>query len=334
MLKKLCLMALLASLAACGDPLRNLDRLSDVDLAETEPVAQALPSEDEIAREGFLGTTAADPETNTAAQLQPADPAPERTGGFLGLLRRVVPNTDPAPQDAAAIAPAVLDAETAPQTPLEQTTTVLETNPEDPATDEPVLLASLTPTEEPPRKRAGLFARIASPQKDKPRTGPDAADVSYGTVLPYGVIARVCEARRKPMGRKVEKANARGFALFDSNPDSAAPRTFYLTGFPDGCPRQLTAASVLLGAPSFYEQLHYGPAGKHLAYGSTDKAYEKVKSRVCGARKGKPCGSKIGQLEKSTFFVNTYERLGGNARWSELLIHDGEVLAASLKSND
>ncbi|MBM1311394.1 hypothetical protein JQT66_14215 [Sulfitobacter mediterraneus] len=334
MLKKLCLVALLASLAACGDPLRNLDRLSDVDLAETEPVAQALPTEDEIAREGFLGTTAADPATNTAAQLQPADPAPEKRGGLLGLLRRVVPNTDPAPQDTAALAPVVLDAEPAPQTPVEQTTTVLETTPEDPATDAPILLASLTPTEEPPRKRAGLFARIAAPKKDKPRTGPDATDVPYGTVLPYGVIARVCEARRKPMGRKVEKANARGFALFDSNPDSAAPRTFYLTGFPDGCPRQLTAASVLLGAPSFYEQLHYGPAGKHLAYGDTDKAYEKVKSRVCGARKGKPCGSKIGQLEKSTFFVNTYERLGGNARWSELLIHNGEVLAASLKSND
>ncbi|UWR14575.1 hypothetical protein [Sulfitobacter sp. M368] len=334
MLKKLCLMALLASVAACGDPLRNMDRLSDVDLAETEAVAQALPTEEEIAREGFLGTAAADPATNTAAQLQPAEPAPEKTGGFLGLLRRVVPNTEAAPKDAAATAPTVLNAEAAPQPSDTETAVVLDTTADDQPADDPVLLASLSPAEETPRKRRGLFARVAAPQKDKPRTGPDATDVPYGTVLPYGVIARVCEARRKPLGRKVEKANARGFALFDSNPDSAAPRTFYLTGFPDGCPRQLTAASVLLGAPSLYEQLHYGPAGKHLAYGATDKAYEKVKSRVCGARKGKPCGSKISQLEKTTFFVNTYERFGGNARWSELLIHDGEVLAASLKSND
>ena len=334
MLKKLFLLAVLTSLAACGDPLRNLDRLSDVDLAETEPVAQALPTDDEIAREGFLGTAAADPATNTGAQFQPVEPAPERRGGLLGLLRRVVPNTDPAPQDAAAIAPMVLDADAAPQPPSNETSVVLDTDPDAPTADDPVLLASLTPTQETPRKRRGLFARVVAPAADKPRTGPDAKDVPYGTILPYGVIARVCEARRKPMGRKVEKSNARGFALFDSNPDAATPRTFYLTGFPDGCPRQLTAASVLLGAPSFYEQLHYGPAGKHLAFGATDKAYEKVKSRVCGARKGKPCGSKIGQLEKSTFFVNTYERFGGNARWSELLIHDGEVLAASLKSKD
>ena len=90
---------------------------------------------------------------------------------------------------------------------------------------------------------------------------------------------------------------------------------------------------MLIGGATFYEQLHFGPGGDNLPYGETDKAYEGVKRKVCGARKGKPCGSKIAKMEKSTFFISAYERFGNSSRWSELLIHDGNVLAAAIKPN-
>ena len=115
--------------------------------------------------------------------------------------------------------------------------------------------------------------------------------------------------------------------------DAEEMRTFYITGFDDGCPRQLTAAHVLLGAPSFYELLHYGPAGEHLAQGETDAAYERVKREVCGARKGRPCGAQIKRLERSTFFVNAYPRADDNTGWSEMLIHKGTVMATAQKSS-
>jgi hypothetical protein len=108
-------------------------------------------------------------------------------------------------------------------------------------------------------------------------------------------------------------------------------RTWYITGFSDGGPRQLTAANALLGSASLYETLHYGPGGENLPTGETDKAYEKIKRKVCGTRRGKPCGSKINQMDKSTFFVTAYQRFGNSSRWAEVLVHDGAVIAAVIK---
>ncbi|MGJ8616785.1 MAG: hypothetical protein ACSHWS_08065 [Sulfitobacter sp.] len=187
-----------------------------------------------------------------------------------------------------------------------------------------------------PKKRGGvlgLFRRNASSNNDTSASDTDAQTTPFGTVLPYGVVARVCDAKGKSLGQKVDQPVAKGYALYDSAPGSAVARTYYITGFSDGCPRQITAANVLLGAPSSYEALHYGPAGQHLTVAATDEAYEKVKARVCGARPGKPCGSKIRRLEKTTFFISAYDSFGNSARWSELLVHDGEVVASAIKSN-
>lgn len=308
MFRHLCLYVLLAALAGCADPLRGVDRISDVNLTEDQPTAQVLPLDQE-------GASAA--VTDIAGNATGDAPPVKQPRGLLGLLSRVmpVPDVEPAATEKLAILDADAVETTAPQT--------------EPA---PVVLASLVPEPTQKPKRKGFLSRIL-PEKTPPRSGPDAMDVPYGTKLPYGVIARVCEARLKPMGRKIERASARGYALFDSDPDSGAPRTYYITGFADGCPRQLTAANVLLGAPSFYEQLRYGPVGADLPKGATDAAYEKIKSQVCGVRQGKPCGSKIKALEKTTFFVNSYEWYGENTRWSELLIHDGAVIASALKTS-
>ncbi|GLQ25605.1 hypothetical protein [Sulfitobacter pacificus] len=331
-------LGLLLVLSACGDPLAGVMRISDVDLAETDATAQALPSDEEIAREGFFGTdAAASSETpvegaalsdttrassQAAEEAVGAEPAPQ--GGLFGLLRRAVPARKPATggakrtlsADAFENAKSAEAAAAAPEATVE--------------------LAALSPEPEelPARpERRGLFSRLTAGGASAQAAESNLPEVDYGTVLPYGVIARNCAAKRQPLGRKVDAARSSGYALYDSQPNAAGMRTFYITGFDDGCPRQITAAHVLLGEPSFYEQLHYGPAGQHLAFGATDKAYEKVKGRVCGVRKGKPCGSKMKKLERETLFVNAYERLNDNTRWSEQLIHGGEVVASEIKSN-
>jgi len=321
-LKQFCVVASLLVLTACGDPLAGLTRISEVDLAETDPVANAVPTDAEVAREGFFGSSDVEPvATGDAVVAATAGPAPK---GIWGLLRRSgsaagaaqVPDEQSGIKDVAdpnSGTDALLDVEDA---------TVVDQQ-------EPVQLASLEPAA--PKRRFGLFGGVA-PGALTSTTSDDVDDVAYGTVLPYGQIARSCEARRKPLGRKIESASAQGYKLYDSDPGTLGPRTYYITGFDDDCPRQLTAANVILGAPSRYEELHYGPTGRDLAYAQTDMAYDKVKQKVCGTRKGKPCGAKINQMDKTTFFVSSYATFDASARWSEVLIHDGIVMATAMKS--
>ena len=201
------------------------------------------------------------------------------------------------------------------------------------------MLAALAPEAEVARQEGkpvrglGLFGgRVKPAQADKARTGPDARDVPFGITLAFGEIARVCEARGKSLGQKVDGSGRRGFTLYDSNPGVRDRRTFYITGFADDCPRQFTAANALFGTPSFYEQIRFSPAGKHLPFAATDKAYDKVKSSICRAAKTKPCGTKIGTLDGNTAFVSAYEFHEHNGQWKEFLIHDGTVLAGAVKS--
>ena len=291
-------------------------RISDVDLVENDPTAQALPSEAEVAREGFFGTQAANPvegtvssdttlgQTATGAAPVVSEPAPQ--GGLFGLLRRAVPAQRP----VAGGAEDTLSADAF------EAAKSAEAVAAEPATQ----LAAVSPEPEAPAsapERRGFFARLGSKSAAK-ASESELPEVDYGTMLPYGVMARRCATQRQPLGRK---------------PAASGTRIFYITGFDDGCPRQVTAAHVLLGEPSFYEQLHYGPAGQHLTFGETDRAYEKVKGSVCGVRKGKPCGAKMKKLEREALFINAYERLSDNKRWSEQLIHDGTVVASEMKSS-
>jgi hypothetical protein len=183
-----------------------------------------------------------------------------------------------------------------------------------------------------PKKRRGLFGTAA---REKVRSGPDARDVPFGTVLPYGEVARVCAAKNKEsLGRRLDQAPARGrgYSLYDSAPLSVGARTFYVTGFKDNCPRQFTAALAVFGSPRIHEQLRYGLPSKSYPYSTTDKAYEKVKSTVCRVGKSKPCGAKMISLERSTVFISTYEKFSDNARWADILLHDGAVVAAAIKT--
>jgi len=175
------------------------------------------------------------------------------------------------------------------------------------------------------QEAAGFLGRILGTA-----TATSLTDVTYGTQLPFGQVGRVCDAKGRNLGKAVGDIDAPGYKIFDSAPDVVSKRTFYLTGFSDGCPRQFTAATALPAAPSRYEEFRYGPAGANLPYGATDKAYDKLKRSECGVGKRKPCGSK---LDRSTFFVSAYEFYGNNARWASILIHNGAVLETAIKNN-
>jgi len=165
-----------------------------------------------------------------------------------------------------------------------------------------------------------------------PATATSSAvpEVPQGTKLAYGDIARVCGMSRGDYGKRIEKAA--GYTLYDSDATTTAPRTFYLTGFPDGCARQFTAALALVSGPARHEEFRYGRPSDLYPYSDIDRAYERVKSRVCRVPRRKPCGSSIRKLERNTIFISTYERFTGNARWADILVHNGAVLAKGIKS--
>lgn len=247
--------------------------------------------------------------TDTQSAMAPGE-AP-RQAGLLGLFRRnatkepLVPDTR---VERVALAPGPAAADGAGG--ADETT-------------EPLVRAT-------PRKR-GLFARLggggAAP------TGPDRYEVPFGTVLPYGQIARVCDTSQRGLGKQVAAypERGRGYRIIDSDPGSTAPHTFYITGFPDGCARQFTAALALFGSAGMHERIRYGlPKDVH-PYSNTDTAYEKIKRKVCRVGRAAPCGAKIGTLERNTVFISVYERFGENPRWADILLHDGAVVAKDFK---
>lgn len=333
-------LSVVVCLGACGDPLAGIGTLGDVDVAPTDPAAAALPEAQEVAREGFFGTAASEGAAPEEAALS-ADAAGAETavsedtaqagaGGFFrGLLKRAA-EADPAAAIAADVAKSQSTAAVS-DDPADAPV-IIQTRPTVSASVEHAALpvGEVAPPANERTRGRGLFGGGAN-KKAKPRTGPDAQDVAFGTVLAFGQIARVCDAKGKSLGTKVEGTGRRGFSLYDSKKGIRDKRTFYITGFDDKCPRQFTAANALLGAPSFYEDLRFGPAGKHLPYAATDKAYDKLKSAVCRASKNKPCGNKISKLDNSTVFVSAYEFSEYNGGWKEFLVHDGTVVASAVK---
>lgn len=158
-----------------------------------------------------------------------------------------------------------------------------------------------------------------------PAAGPSLPlmDAPPGALLPPGQVARACGVRGAALGPAIEQAA--GYVVHDTAPGSTAPRTHYVTGFKDGCPRQVTAALAVLGDPLTHETYRYesltGP------YGTVDRAYEEIKAAVCGVGAGEPCGAAMGRLAADTAFLSTYPVFGG-PDFADVLFHAGEVVAA------
>ncbi len=176
-----------------------------------------------------------------------------------------------------------------------------------------------------PVKRQGLLGSVG--------TRPVTSEIAPGTVLPYGRVARICDLPKRAMGKRIAQFPERRphHKLYDSVPGSTSPHTFFLTGFEDGCARQFTASLAVFGTIEMHEQLRYGLPAEVMPYSKTDKSYEKLKSKVCRVPRKKPCGAKRGKLENDTVFLSIYERFGSNARWSNLLLHEGRILAQDIK---
>ena len=294
------------TLAACGNPMADVPRLSEVELADTPTAVEAVAAPQEADQsKGLFGRLMRKREV--PADVAPTVPevaqgesgaveaaaapvaAPKKARGLFGFLRRE-------PKVAASV----------------DTTTGAEISE---------VIAVAQPAETAPKR--GLFGAR------KPQSSGGKSDVAYGTFLPFGKVGTLCGQPKSALGKEVARYPEKRpkYRMYDSAPTSTGAHTFYITGFSDNCARQFTAALAVFGDVGMHEQLRYRIPAKVRPYSATDKAYEKVKSQVCRVRRNKPCGSKLGSLEKTTVFVSTYKQFSGAGRWTSMLIHNGTVTA-------
>lgn len=264
---------MVVTLSACGDPLRNVARLSDVTVDGGAATVARTPTE----------------ATNT------------RGGLFSRLLSRTPEDPTNAAVEAALADTAVSD------------------------------VADIAPTP------AAVVDATPQATPDRPRTGPDAQDVEAGTVMPFGQIARVCGLRANELGTQVD--TAANFRVYDTIPNSTAPRPFYITGFSDDCARTFTGAVVVTGHVETHEFVRYRPSNERVPYTTADNAYEALKASVCRVGRGQPCGERLARMDRDTHFITVYNFFGGTfsavpTRWAQVLVHDGEVLAMSVKNGE
>ncbi|MCG7494480.1 hypothetical protein [Thalassobius sp. Cn5-15] len=177
----------------------------------------------------------------------------------------------------------------------------------------------------PEREAAGGLLGMFQPKVQEPN--PDA--IPLGSKLAFGEVGLVCDFSKQALGvltAQYPEAQPH-YRLYDSAPQEESARAFYITGFEDGCLRQLRATAVVFGTVEMHEQLRYGlPADLH-PFTIADKAYETLKSRLCRVRAKEPCGEKRAMLERDTVFVSAYDTGGLGQGWTNLLLHDGTVLA-------
>ncbi|SEK50765.1 hypothetical protein [Pacificibacter marinus] len=249
---------------------------------------------------------------NTAV-IDAATPTKPGLGGVFGFLKR---KPTGAPQVVALKAPNPLNV------PISDTQAVV---PE--GSEIPVVPKAVTPK----RSLLGLFK---SNGQTRARHIP-LSTVARGEVLPFGTVGITCEARKKDMGKAVAQFPHKGKAtwqLFDTDPTSITPRTQYITGFSDGCARQVTAALILFGAPSLHEVHRYSTAQNKVLWSSADNSYEAIKSSACGVPHKTPCpAGKIESLEQNLAFVSIYKQFGDAKGWLELLLHDGSMKTQEMR---
>ena len=287
-------------LAGCGDPMQDVARLADQDVADDAPTLDAVPA------------------------VEP--PESKR----VGLFARLLGGRDGAPSQEGAAA----GGKGGPQAEVLTTSVPVEAeNASEAKRDESNALSETPPIET--GKRTGFLARLlgGSNADDAPEEPGAVSEVAFGAVLPYGEVKRICGVRKGQMGKVVAQYPERRpiHKVYDSDPGNTGPHTFYVTGFDDGCARQFTASLAMFGSVEMHERLRYGLPAKVQPYSATDDAYESIKSRVCRVPRKTPCGARVGRLSDDTVFLSIYERFGDNSEWKNLLLHAGEMVAKDKK---
>lgn len=257
------------------------------------------------------GATGPEDVDNDADVVATAEPARAGLGGFLSFLRPRE-TAEAAVVEAAAPAPEAFDAR--PETlGLEPT---LPSEPETPAA---------------PRKGlfGGLFAGL-------PKAGDAGAPATSSTasadqILPFGTVGINCEVNVKRAAKKVDAFPREGRAtwtLHDTDPASTTPRTQFITGFADGCARQVTASLVMFGAPGLHEVHRYSAAMKGEPWSKVDKAYEATKVKICGVKKRTTCpADKLSALELQVAFASVYKGFGASGGQLQMLLGEGRLLS-------
>ncbi|HCP82499.1 MAG TPA: hypothetical protein DIT67_13340 [Octadecabacter sp.] len=255
---------------------------------------------------------------NDAANVAEIPAEARNNAGGGGLFRRML-NRQPNDPTNAAVEAALADAEAVDvEEPVQASDTETQPEPQQ--------------AETPRRGLRGLFG--GNGRTDRPRTGLDAADVDAGTVMPFGEIARVCGLRANQLGTQIDGGG--GFKIYDTIPHTTSPRPFYITGFDDNCARTFTGAVVVTGDIETHEFVRYQGSNESIDYTTTDNAYEALKASECRVGRGQPCGERTDRLNRDTHFITVYNFFGGTfssvpTQWAQILVHDGEVLAMSLK---
>ena len=267
---------------------------------EAPEVEVALPQTD-----APVAAASSETDPDSAVQVAALDP-PDRPRGLRGLFSRNRNSEEP-PQAEVILA--------ATPPPPDTDEAILETAP---ALPEP----PTTEADPQPRLRAWPFGRANRPPS------PDLALPEFQTSpgsLPFGQVAEACDVKRRDLGKQVAQAN--GYKLFDTAPESATPRAQYLTGFKDGCPRQFTAALALFGSAQVHEAKRYARSNK-TPYSELDLAFERIKNRICGTGTGEYCPrNKAEKLDRDTAFVTVYRGFGDSGLWLEIFLHKGKLVS-------
>ena len=263
--------------------------------APVEVIAEAIPDQN-------LKQTLSNEEITALALVEPEKADTVKRAGLFGFLR----NREPAPN----LASGPLAADPYPE--------------ED--TESLVLAAAAPPTETPRGGLAEMFsmrAEAAAP----PNPGFDPNATNSG-LIPFGEVIKVCGLPKREFGTEVARSGNDGtFRLYDTDPIGTLQRAQFLTGFKDGCARRFTGALAMFGSFDVHEAKRYSKSNK-TPYSNVDLAYEKVKSRICGVGRGKPCTeSKAERLYREVTFVTVYRAFGGADEWMELMLHKGDLVS-------
>lgn len=294
------LAGLLLLLAGCGDPLAGL-RLQDVP-------GSAVATDDGAA----LLATNAEAERPDDAATSEEEPAKSGVLGWL-FAQKDAPLSD---KDAIALPQTTLASKEPGRTP-------------DGDAGAQVQLASLPASTEgaTSKDRGGfdLFKLLSRSEPEQP-TGA----IPFGSSTRFGSVGIVCDFSKRKLGTLVAQHPEKKpfYRLYDSAPSDEGLRAFYVTGFGDGCLRQVMGTAVVFGSVEMHEQLRYGLPSELHPFTTTDKAYEKLKRRLCKVRTKEPCGEQRSKLTPNTVFVSVYDTRGLGQGWANMLLHDGAVLAS------